>query len=149
MKAVTDKFSESDHLFLAVEFLIDGKRFEHDVEAEGGGQPLVTPLHNVGVQSMHDESGAELRLEAGGTAHVVEVTMGEDDRRNVLPVKAEMLDICYDGGETHTRAAVDENKFSEVKEVNGPVPEIGNGGSPNLIYATGGIVLFDVCGLAW
>ena len=60
------------------------------------------------------------------SADMVHMTMGEDEVLNPRRIESRPFDVLNDFVESESRTSVDEDRFSEIKEINGTVPRISH-----------------------
>ena len=77
---------------------VDGQRSQMQV-IPGSARPyLVGTLHGAGVKDVHDDPDPEPLLEVGRAAHVVDVTVGENECGEARRIETEKLYVPHDLG---------------------------------------------------
>jgi hypothetical protein len=102
------------------------KVLEVDVKAECRCEKLISFLNYFGIEFVHKKTRSKMRFEKMGAADMVYMTVGEDnvfDLRGVKPRFFDFLDYAVEG---KPRAAIDEDRFSQIEQINGAVPWIGH-----------------------
>jgi len=125
--------AKPQYLLIAGEFYIHKEWDEGDVEAEGGTHVLVPLLDNLSVEGMHYDVAAEMEPELCCTSHVIHVTMGEDDGGDTIRGKAERSNVPHDLRKTDACPAVHQDECTQVDEVDGSIPYVGQGGTTDLV----------------
>ena len=127
--------AEAQRLFALRDLHIDGQRSQTQVIPGSARSYGVATLNGAGVKGVHDDLDPEALLEVGRAAHVIDVTMGEDEGGEKAGVEAEKLYVPRDLGRIDTRPAVDEDELPCVHEVDRTVPAVGEIGASDEVDA--------------
>jgi len=127
--------AEAQRLFRLPKPHVDGQRSQTQVIPGSARSYRVGTLYGASVKGVHDDLDPEPIPEVGRAAHVVDVTMGEDEGGEAAGIETEKLYVPRDPGRSDARPAVDEDELPCVHEVDRTVPAVGQIGASDEVYA--------------
>lgn len=114
-----------DETFRSGQLDIDGQGTELDLETEGSGQAIVSPLDHRRIVLVHDQFCSEVITEPGSTAYVVDMAVGKDDGREGKRIEPGPGHIVHHRLGVLSEAAVDHDQFAGFDDIGIAVPIVG------------------------
>ena len=127
--------AEAQCLLSTLESYVDGQRSQVQTVPGSARSYGVAILNGAGVKDVHDDPDPEPFLEVGGAAHVVDVTVGENECGEARRIEAEKLYVPHDLGRISARAAIHEEKLPRVHEIDRTIPLVSQIGASHKIDA--------------
>ena len=118
--------AEAKRPCLASKLSVNGKGFEIDIEAEGGGESYIPAFDDVRVIFVYDELRTEARAQKRRGTDVIGMAVGHDESLDIIGIEASLSNDIDHALKTVPRAAVYEHRFAAIKKINGTIPRIGH-----------------------